>query len=110
MIRWSPARPLRPSCPHGRLLRLLAKILPSDVQIEKSILKPWASASFIGARHIFWLDVQVPDGGHDGLAKALHQRLDDIIWPLSGHIVADCAVTPNDDGSGLQLEMLTVED
>lgn len=111
MIRWSPARPMRPSCPHGRLLRLLARILPSDIRIETSRLKPWASANFIGARHLFLLNIQAPDGAHHGLAAALQSQLGAAEWPLSGHIVADCAVSPNDvgDAGGLRLEMLTVE-
>ncbi|HET6537515.1 MAG TPA: hypothetical protein VFG34_05295 [Sphingopyxis sp.] len=125
MRRRSPVRPLRPACPHGRLLRLLGKLLPPDVQIGTSQPKPWASASFVGARHIFSLNLLLLAEGQPGdrsqvttldtaqknaLAARLQQRLADQNWSLSGHIVADCAVTIPDNGDGLTLEILTVED
>lgn len=125
MMRPSPVRPLRPPCPHGRLRRLLEKQLPPDVQIGNSQPKPWASASFVGARHQFSLIFPpltqdspedralapaVDAAQQNALATRLYQRLADQNWSLAGHIVADCAVTRCDHGGGWMLEILTVED
>ena len=51
MIRWSPAAPARPSCPHRRLTRLLTVELGGDAALGGSTIRPWASANFVGARH-----------------------------------------------------------
>ncbi len=103
MIRWSPAAPAHPACPHSRLSRLLAADLPEGVVITASTLRPWASANFVGARHIFSC------AGQTSLI-ALQQRLADIEWRLRGHIVADVAVEPVSDDSDFRIEVLTVED
>lgn len=103
MIRWSPAIPTRPSCPHRRLERLLALQLDRDAVMGTSTLRPWASASFVGARHIF------PCSGGNLAIEALQARLAAAEWRLPGHIVADVAVESGDDG-GYSVEILTVED
>lgn len=103
MIRWSPAAPAHPSCPHGRLSRLLAAELPEGVVVTGSTLRPWASANFVGARHIFSCM------GRTSLI-ALQQRLTDIEWRLRGHIVADMAVEPVGEDGDFRIEVLTVED
>lgn len=102
MIRWSPAAPARPGCPHRRLTRLLAAELGDGVTIGVSTLRPWASANFVGARHLF------PCTGAEP-AEALRDRLLATEWRLCGHIVADVAVEPG-DGATFTIEILTVED
>jgi hypothetical protein len=103
MIRWSPAAPARPSCPHRRLTRLLGIELGSDVGLGQSTLRPWASANFVGARHLF-------DCAAEGISlDALSARLNAAEWRLPGHIVADVAVEPG-DGATFRVEILTVED
>lgn len=103
MIRWSPAAPARPSCPHRRLARLLAAELGEGATCASSTLRPWASANFVGARHLFHCTIR------DGSLEALRERLAVIEWKLSGHIVADVAVEPG-DGDAVRIEILTVED
>ncbi|WP_242446130.1 hypothetical protein [Sphingopyxis lindanitolerans] len=102
MIRWSPATPARPGCPHRRLTRLLAAELGGGIAIGASTLRPWASANFVGARHLFAC------AGNEA-AKALQERLIATEWRLPGHIVADVAIEPG-DGAGFTIEILTVED
>lgn len=102
MMRWSPAAPARPACPHRRLTRLLAAELGGGITIGVSTLRPWASANFVGARHLF------PCTG-DQSAKALQDRLVTTEWRLPGHIVADVAIEPG-DGTAFTIEILTVED
>ena len=102
MMRWSPAVPARPACPHHRLVRLLAAELADGATIGASTLRPWASASFVGARHLF------PCTG-DRPTKALEDRLIAAEWRLPGHIVADVAIEPG-DGLAFTIEILTVED
>lgn len=105
---WSPAMPARPACPHRRLGRLLARELPHGLTLGASTLRPWASASFVGARHIFPCAVELSD--RETLCRSLHARLADIEWKLPGHIVADVAVEPAEDAGSLRIEILTVED
>lgn len=106
MIRWSPAHPPRPGYPHRRLRRLLARELPHGLLLEASTLRPWASANFVGARHLF----PCGDTGDVSAAacRALQVRLAAVEWRLAGHIVADVAVEAAD--GGLRIEVLTVED
>ena len=106
MIRWSPAQPPRPGCPHRRLRRLLARELPHGWIPGTSTLRPWASANFVGARHIFPCSI----GGDDtaALCHALQVWLNGVEWRLTGHIVADIVVEPADGHA--RIEILTVED
>ncbi|WP_256837500.1 hypothetical protein [Sphingopyxis sp. KK2] len=108
MMRWSPVRPVRPGCPHRRLHRLLARELPHGVRIGASTLRPWASANFVGARHLF--PCMVGDGDVAVLRPLLQARLETIEWRLPGHIVADLVVETAEQESGLRIEILTVED
>lgn len=108
-MRWSPIIPARPRCPHRRLRRLLADQLPAGLALHApSTLRPWASASFIGARHLFPCVIAAgaalpPDGD-------LPARLAAVEWHLTGHIVADVAVEPDGAPGRLRIEVLTVED
>lgn len=108
MMRWSPAPPPRPGCPHRRLRRLLARELSHGLTLGISTLRPWASANFVGARHIFACAYAVGEAAV--LRGALQDRLGAILWALPGHIVADIAVEVADESGMLRIEMLTVED
>lgn len=107
MMRWSPVLPPRPGCPHRRLRRLLARELPHGLALGTSTLRPWASANFVGARHMF--RCTLPGGGGPPCA-ALQDRLGAVLWALPGHIVADVAVEPVDAAGEWRIEILTVED
>lgn len=107
-MRWSPAPPPRPGCQHRRLRRLLARELPHGLTIGISTLRPWASANFVGARHLF--DCAYMVGETAVLRSALQDQLGTAQWVLPGHIVADVAVEAADAPGMLRIEMLTVED
>ncbi len=108
MMRWSPALPPRPGCPHRRLRHLLARTLPLGVALGASTFRPWASANFTGARHIFPGVLAVGNG--QAVAAALQAELTAAEWTLPGHIVADVVVECGSECGALQIEILTVED
>ncbi len=108
MMRWSPAQPPRPGCPHRRLRVLLTRELPAGLSAGASTFRPWASASFVGARHIFPCTLEAGDGA--AVCRVLQDRLSATEWALSGHIVADVAVEQGGDPQSLRIEILTVED
>ncbi|GAO80003.1 MULTISPECIES: hypothetical protein [unclassified Sphingopyxis] len=108
MMRWSPARPPRPGCPHRRLRRLLMRELQEGITPGASTFRPWASASFVGARHIF--PCTLTTGDAEMVRRALHDRLGAIEWSLPGHIVADVVVECEANPDMLRIEILTVED
>ncbi|KGB56549.1 hypothetical protein OVY29_11940 [Sphingopyxis sp. SE2] len=108
MMRWSPALPPRPGCPHRRLRHLLTRALPPSLTAGASTFRPWASASFVGARHIF--PCALAAGEADATARALQDQLGAAEWMLPGHIVADVVVECGTDPRALRIEILTVED
>ncbi|MFZ5727012.1 hypothetical protein [Sphingopyxis sp. FD7] len=108
MMSWSPARPPRPGCPHRRLRHLLTRELPLGLAADASTFRPWASASFVGARHIF--PCTLAAGEAEPMRRALQERLGALEWRLPGHIVADVAVECGRDPQMLRIEILTVED
>ncbi len=108
MMRWSPAQPPRPGCPHRRLRVLLMRELPQVLSTSASTFRPWASASFVGARHIF--PCTLATGDVAAMCRALQDRLSATEWALPGHIVADVAVESGVDPQTLRIEILTVED
>jgi hypothetical protein len=108
MMRWSPAAPPRPGCPHRRLRFLLTRELPPGPTLGASTFRPWASANFVGARHIFPCVVAV--GDDNAMRAALQTRLSATEWALPGHIVADVVVECGEGPAMLQIEILTVED
>lgn len=107
MKLWSPALPPRPACPHRRLRRILVGALPEGITVDTSSLHPWASANFVGARHIF--TCTVASGANDAQRQALDAQLGARDWALPGQIVADVAVDDDRDDR-LRIEILTVED
>src|SRR3546814_11714200 len=84
MIGWSPVRPSLPGCPHRRLRRLLARELPHGVALlDASTLRPWASAKFVGARHLFPCSVAADAGAH--LASTMHAHPGAVEVRMPGH-------------------------
>lgn len=108
MTRWSPAQARRPGCPHRRLRHLLAGALPMGLAIGASTFRPWASANFVGARHIFPCVLAAGDG--KAVGAALQGALSAREWALPGHVVADVSVECVDAPGAVRVEILTVED
>ncbi|WP_439568741.1 hypothetical protein [Sphingopyxis sp.] len=108
MMRWSPALSPRPGCPHRRLRHLLTQALPIGLTLCPSTFRPWASANFVGARHIFAAALAAGDG--QAVGAALQAELTAAEWTLPGHIVADVVVECGSEPRALRIEILTVED
>ena len=107
-MRWSPALPPRPGCPHRRLRHLLAGALPPGLTIGTSTFRPWASANFVGARHLFAATLAA--GDNRAVGAALQAELTAAEWALPGHIVADVTVECGEAPGAVRVEILTVED
>lgn len=90
---------------HDALRDQLAGLLPPMARVVAHGWRPWASASFAGARH--WFDVR---GGGDADAAPLAQLLATHEWALSGCFVADAGLDIEDAGSDWRVELLTVDD
>lgn len=108
MKPWSPAAAPRSSCPHRRLRCLLTRQLPHGLSLGPSAPRAWASANFVGARHLFRCTFAA--GEAEALRAALDARLEGAEWRLPGHFVADTAVRLAADDRALQIEILTIED
>ena len=108
MTRWSPAQSPRPGCPHRRLRHLLGGALPSGLAIGASTFRPWASANFVGARHIF--PCVLAEGDAKTVGATLQGALNAAEWTLPGHVVADVVAECGKATAALQIEILTVED
>src|SRR3546814_4175523 len=74
-----------PGCPHRRLRHLLTRALPHGLAPGASTFRPWASASFVGARHIFPCTLAAGDA--TATRRALQEELGAAEWTLPGHIV-----------------------
>ena len=91
---------------HDNLQGQLAVLLPPAARIIAHGWRPWASASFAGARH--WFDVR-PRGNDDAAATA--RLLAGHEWEVVGRFVADVALQLDDIGGGhWRIELLTVDD
>lgn len=95
--------------PHMLLLRALREEAGSAgrMLVRETRQQAWASATFIGMRHLFV--VVLPEADATGLAG----RLDAIEFALPGHLVADIVVAERSDeaeGVALRIEALTIED
>jgi len=82
--------------------------LPHSLAPGASTFRPWASASFVGARHIFPCRLATGDG--ETMRRSLQDRLGATEWALPGHIVADVIVECDAAPGVLRIEILTVED
>lgn len=91
---------------HDALCDQLVSLLPPATRIVAHGWRPWASASFAGARH--WFDVR-PGGDDDAAitARLLMERQ----WSLADRFVADVALTLDQASSNhWRIELLTVDD
>lgn len=85
---------------------------PQGCELAEGSLRPWSSATFIGAQHRIGLRLI----GADATAQARHlgERLGASDFRLRSHIVADLAVDEVQDEGGqsacLILAVLTIED
>lgn len=89
-----------------RLVRALVGSAPAAVAVRHAASRPWASATFVGARHritLFGVTSAELDGWIAGLPAAE--------FDLPGALVADLAVVAvlRDSGVELDLEILTLE-
>ena len=106
--------------PHAnveRELRLsLMALTNNDTKICTYRERPWASATFIGARHYWTLEIKGEDHAH--IASDLEATIRDHEFSIRGHIVADAIMTSrrenvdenNEAGTIVTLEILTIED
>jgi hypothetical protein len=81
--------------PHCALRRALARRYPG-LTILTSRSTDWASATFVGARHEL-----------DCVAGCDLSGIEDEVFDLRGHLVADVALLQGDDR--LRIEALTIE-
>ena len=96
----------------GQLLARLLTMAPEGCALEEASLRPWSSATFIGAQHRIGLHLT----GLDAKAQAtqLGERLCASDFGLRSHIVADLAVDEvreeSDGSASIVLAILTIED
>ena len=80
--------------------------------VEDIRSRPWASATFSGARHRVTFRLEGPDA--EDHAAAFLAGIEAAEFSLRGHILADIRVAGRDDGGEngvrIELEALTVED
>jgi len=111
IIRPAAPRPQRRDC-QGQLLARLHAMAGPDGAVTQATMRPWCSATFVGAQHRMVLELSGPDASET--ATRLAATLGETDFALHGHIVADVAVDalhPNDDGGiTLVLAILTIED
>lgn len=84
--------------------------LPAALEVEERSSRPWASITFVGARHRLRLGLRGP--GAAALADAFLCGLPEREFDLRGHLMADIALIEDVRGDGsvrLTLEALTVE-
>jgi len=99
--------------PHTRVIAELLKHAGADSSVIATSSRPWASATFVGARHGIVLRLEGED--HATRAAALAQAVPDLEFSIIGHIVADacvdaCDAAPDDPATLLHLSILTIED
>jgi len=99
--------------PHTRVIAQVLDLAGADSSVIATSSRPWASATFVGARHSLALKLKGPDNA--GRAAMLAARLPDAEFSIAGHIVADACADehhPAADGSAtvMRLSILTIED
>lgn len=108
-IRPASPRPARRDC-HGRLLAALLGSAGGACRIEDSHMVPWASATFVGARHEVVLALSGEDAGLR--AELLGAMLPEKEFRIPGHVVADVVVDRREiegQEARLMLSVLTIE-
>jgi hypothetical protein len=95
------------SDPHDRLARALLAQCDGLARICRSASRPWASVTFVGARHRFL--IAAPPAAADWLTE----RLEELEFVIPGHLVADIALIGsrrNDALIELEIEALTIKE
>lgn len=92
--------------PLSCVVRLLDRCFCNGIRLIEAHSTPWASATFIGARHSMILTLNLTE------ADQLSHMIEEMDFNLPGHLVADIRVTSvsrNEEDARLTIEMLTVE-
>lgn len=76
--------------PHTRLIAQLLDHAGPDSSVIATSSRPWASATFVGARHVIVL--KLSGAGHAARADRFIETLPDVEFSIAGHIVADTCV------------------
>jgi hypothetical protein len=101
-----PTNSAHDSAVHAALRDQLAATLPPAARISAHGWRPWASASFAGARH--WFDLAP---GNSDLSPLRDSGWSEREWTLAGSFVADVALMPDEpDVRDWRIEFLTVDD
>jgi hypothetical protein len=104
-------RPQRRDC-QGQLLAALEAMAGPGMSVEQATMRPWCSATFLGAQHRLTLRIDGPDAVNQ--ASALANGLSEAEFDLRGHIVADATVdelrVDSETSAVLSLAVLTIED
>lgn len=104
-------RPQRRDC-QGQLLAALATMGGPGMSIEQATMRPWCSATFLGAQHRLTLHFEGPQALEQ--ASDLANVLPEAEFSLRGHIVADATVDElrvvSGDSAVLSIAVLTIED
>lgn len=92
-----------------RAIRVNFVKLGVAAEVEEIASRPWASATFSGARHR--LRLRLAGEAAEAVADAFLDGLADREFELAGHILADIGLVEEARGDGvhLTLEALTVE-
>jgi len=76
--------------PHIRVTAQVLEMAGSSASVAEAVCRPWASATFLGARHRISVRFSGPD--HACEAEAFANSLPEAEFSIPGHIVADACV------------------
>lgn len=76
--------------PHLRLIAQLTELAGTDSSVIATSTRPWASATFVGAKHMVALRFHGQDHSHQ--AARFSSDLPEWEFHISGHIVADACI------------------
>jgi hypothetical protein len=104
-------RPQRRDC-QGQLITALQSLAGKGATIDQATMRPWCSATFLGAQHRIRMRIDGPDAMER--ANWLADALGEHAFRLHGHIVADASVDERrmdgEHGALVSLAVLTIED
>lgn len=114
-----PTESIRPAVPRaqrrdcqGQLLAALKKMAGAGGAVETATMRPWCSATFVGAQHRIVLRFAGADAARQ--ARLLASSLPEAPFALRGHVVVDAAADArHQEAEGdwlLALAVLTIED
>lgn len=92
--------------PHAKLVEALRDCAGGKSETLQSSSRPWASATFSGARHEIRLRLPI------AVADVLNETLDQHQFTIRGHLVADILVAHRHDAGNvatIDIEALTIE-